>query len=178
MLPRTSSLRRKTPLGWQPRRQELSPRGAKLRAVRLRRAAERTRKRVAEVNGCEYGAFLEAWFDLHGCPLCGRTFGPVHRHHTKTRGAQGTAEHQVPLCAWCHWEGHTKGFAGLEARAGLSLAQLAIDLAAAGALAGYLPVEVCGLCGTWHSTKLLIDLREDGGRVSRVCLNCVPEGPA
>lgn len=149
---------------------------------RRRHDRERQIELKALVYGCEYGQlFLREWFRRNGCPTCpDQRWSPrCELHHAKSRKSGGRAEHQVPLCKACHGEGHVQGWRQLEERSGVNLDDLAAILAAEGRRQGYLPVERCPECGTWHSARFFVDVVdvETGELVARLCQGCAPEGP-
>lgn len=123
---------------------------------RIRRAQAAKDRDLALAEGAEYGSvFLAGWWRLNGCAACGKHRGFVN-HHTKHRSQKGRAEWQVPICPIpCHVEDGR----GVEGRAkeehGVDLYAVARDLAEAGRAQGWLPVEMCETCGTWHSARLI-----------------------
>lgn len=146
---------------------------------RMRRAQAAKARDLALTEGCEYGTvFLPGWWRLNGCAACQRHRGLV-LHHTKHRSQKGRAEWQVPICPIpCHVEDGR----GVEGRAkadhGVDLYEIARDLAKAGREQGWLPVEMCEACGTWHSTRFLVDdVDQRTGITRRICAECAPEGP-
>jgi hypothetical protein len=160
-------------------RKVVAPHRREMRATDRERDSARHAERLAEVYGAEYGQHYlrELVWKAYGCQLCDLYHPPAVLHHTKTKARLGKAEDQVVLGRACHDKGHNKGWLALEHQHGKDLRAIAALNAAAGTEAGYLPLELCVLCGEWHSKKLMLDqIREDSSPV-RICQWCAGEGP-
>lgn len=72
--------------------------GPKRRTPLKKRNAKRARKRYETQFGSK-----AKWIRSLPCCACHKE-GPSDPHHVKTRGAGGTSEDLVPLCADCHRE--------------------------------------------------------------------------
>jgi hypothetical protein len=157
--------------------------GNKRAMVLASRKRDRAREaqKLAEVEGCEYKGALKDYYNDHGCCLCGRWRGPCDIHHVTTRRRLGKAADQVPLCRHCHVKGDSPyhSFRELEEQFGVDLTAKAAELAQAAYAQGFLPVEQCESCGTWHSQRYMVDLVDPKtDSKTRVCTaKCAPEGP-
>jgi hypothetical protein len=177
------SLSRFTPLrprAEKRRTREVPPHRREMRADDRERDAARHSERLAEVYGAEYGQHYlrELVFKAHGCQLCGKFHPPAVLHHTRSKARMGKAEHQVVLGRRCHDKGHLKGWKTLESLHGVDLVAIADLNAAAGIEAGYLPLEICSLCGEWHSIKFMLDqIIPEGSSPARICQWCAGDGP-
>lgn len=144
---------------------------------RLKQQAARAKDK-ALTWGADYQQFLRGWFKLNGCCACTKWAPACHLHHVRHRSQKGRAASLVPLCPACH----TEDGRGIEAKAaqdyGADLFVLAAGFALAGTQLGFLPPEQCACCGTWRSTRYLIDETDQRtGVTRRVCVECAPEGP-
>lgn len=105
------------------RRASLSPGKTPERRTRMpKRNAKRAAKRYAR----DFGAHAETIRALPCC-ACGAP-GPSDPHHVVSRGAGGTAQHQVPLCRNCHRLLHQIGRRTFEALRKVSLVVIAAEL--------------------------------------------------
>lgn len=106
-------LRRHTPL----RRTSAPARGAPIR--------KRNAKRRARLFQAQFGSRERVeWMHRTPCCACGSR-ERIHAHHVTSRGAGGTADDMVPLCATCHDRVHAIGQRRFEAEHGLNLRALA-----------------------------------------------------
>ncbi len=176
-------------------RKPLAPSRPKSPAERWCSASESDRAKLraeqARVTGAEFRSiYLAGVFKATGCDLCGRYRPPAQQHHVRSggKGRRADASETVILCADCHREGHDRGFVAVLAAHGLPPDHLdlrAAEHAATATAAGYLPVELCEECGTWHSQKFMLWEIErshfpgttPGEAERRICTTCAPEGP-
>lgn len=65
------------------------------------------------------------WYRHQFCVVPGCDEGPCHVAHVKSRGAGGTADDAVPMCAAHHGESHQIGILTFQKKHGLDLEALA-----------------------------------------------------
>lgn len=97
----------------------LPVRSAPMKRTQLRR---RNRVRRARLFRQQFGSPERvAWLHRQPCCACGET-GDIHAHHVVSRGAGGTADDLVPMCATCHRHAHDMGRRTFEAEYDIDLA--------------------------------------------------------
>lgn len=69
------------------------------------------RKRRFRLRGTQYtaGMAYDDWIRSKPCACCGRG-DHIEAAHVRSRGAGGTAEDQIPLCCFCHYDQHNGGW--------------------------------------------------------------------
>lgn len=110
---------------WRRRSKPLTTRAQIQRRTELRRSRttlpRRNPERAARRFAVQFGSAERVEW-LHGFPCCACGHrGEIHAHHVVSRGAGGTADDMVPLCATCHARVHTIGRTRFEAERGVDL---------------------------------------------------------
>lgn len=185
-----------------------SPLSRSRKPLRYRRGGspsdrDKLKAEQARVTGAEYrSVYLAGVFKTTGCDICGRFRPPAEQHHVLNGGMarKADADKTVILCRECHRKLDSPGWSVKSLLASHGLPPDHLDLRAAEHAAtatalGYLPVELCAECKTWHSKKFMLWEVDTGGQgfvtsedgppslwkggttSRRICTSCAPDGP-